>query len=347
MDEMDIRTPLAEFGNVLREERVRCGYTVDEVASRLKITSRMVRAIEEGDMASMPHAVYARGFIRAYAKLFGMSDDDVRAACVSLTDSENEPPQEHFNTVRRTSSGGGKKALLCIPLLGLLAFGGYQAYTHKTHEVFLNLVSGSAAEKGGSGISAPMAEEQEKSSGSPTDPVHLNNPAPERQADSSASPSSPTERGENASLPAAAAEPVHTPAPVVPAPVPAPQPASTPEQVAPRDPRSEALTLQTGNGTGMPIVASPAGKRHQIILTALAECWVHSSADDMDTRQLSIQKGETFSLSFDRKLVIKLGNAGGVRMKYDGRELLQPGKMGQVKTLVFPQAAVELSGATD
>ena len=48
MDEMDIRTPLAEFGNVLREERVRCGYTVDEVASRLKITSRMVRAIEEG-----------------------------------------------------------------------------------------------------------------------------------------------------------------------------------------------------------------------------------------------------------------------------------------------------------
>ena len=50
---------------------------------------------------------------------------------------------------------------------------------------------------------------------------------------------------------------------------------------------------------------------------------------------------------FDRKLVIKLGNAGGVRMKYDGRELLQPGKMGQVKTLVFPQAAVELSGSTD
>ena len=138
IDQNDKPTPPAQIGNVLREERVRCGYTVDEVASRLKITSRMVRAIEEGDMASMPHAVYARGFIRAYAKLFGMSDDDVRAACVSLTDSENEPPQEHFNTVRRTSSGGGKKALLCIPLLGLLAFGGYQAYTHKTHEVFLD-----------------------------------------------------------------------------------------------------------------------------------------------------------------------------------------------------------------
>lgn len=339
MDEMDIRTPLAEFGNVLREERVRCGYTVDEVASRLKITSRMVRAIEEGDMASMPHAVYARGFIRAYAKLFGMSDDDVRAACVSLSDGENDSAQEHFSTVRRPSSGGGKRALLCIVLLGLLAFGGYQAYTHKIHEAVLNLVSGAAEEKGSLSMSPPVMEDQGKTSDSPADPVRPADSVPEQQT-------VPASRGENASRPAADAEPATAPAPAAPAPVPASRPESAPEQVVSPDSRSEALTLQTGNGTGMPIVASPAGKRHQIILTALAECWVHSSADDMDTRQLSIQKGETFALSFDRKLVIKLGNAGGVRMKYDGRELLQPGKPGQVKTLVFPQAAVELSGST-
>ncbi|MEG1610133.1 MAG: helix-turn-helix transcriptional regulator, partial [Bilophila sp.] len=65
MVEKETNSALEAFGSLLREERVRCGYTVDEVASRLKITARVVRAIEDGDMDSMPHAVYASGFIRA------------------------------------------------------------------------------------------------------------------------------------------------------------------------------------------------------------------------------------------------------------------------------------------
>lgn len=330
MDEMDIRTPLADFGNLLRQERVRCGYTVDEVASRLKITSRMVRAIEEGDMASMPHAVYAKGFIRAYAKLFGLSDDDVRAACASLHDGDDELPQEHFSTPRRSAGRRGGRSLLYVVLIALLAFGGYQAYTHKLHELFLELVPGRGAEQVKPAVSLSMTTEEKTSSESLPAPAREEKAVPERQPDPSEKQS-----GQGA---ASAETAVAPPAPPAPAPVPA-----SPAAPAAEPGQGEVLTLQTGNGGGMPIVASSAGKRHQIILTALAECWVHSSADDMDTRQLSIQKGETFALSFDRKLVIKLGNAGGVKMKYDGRELSQAGKMGQVKTLVFPQAATTLS----
>jgi cytoskeleton protein RodZ len=41
-------------------------------------------------------------------------------------------------------------------------------------------------------------------------------------------------------------------------------------------------------------------------------------------------------LTFTKKLVLKLGNAGGVRIRLDGRELEPPGTAGQVKTLTFP-----------
>ena len=74
MEETETVLTLADFGALLRERRIHKGLTEENVAAELKITSRLVKAIEEGDMESMPHAVYARGFIRAYAKLLAVDD---------------------------------------------------------------------------------------------------------------------------------------------------------------------------------------------------------------------------------------------------------------------------------
>ncbi|GFH63299.1 MAG: conserved hypothetical protein [Candidatus Desulfovibrio kirbyi] len=83
---------------------------------------------------------------------------------------------------------------------------------------------------------------------------------------------------------------------------------------------------------------SPAAP-HKIIITAIEECWIHSNADTTETRQFSLYKGETFALTFTTKLKLKLGNAGGVRVHYDGEDLPVIGQSGQVKTLTFPPAA--------
>lgn len=80
--------------------------------------------------------------------------------------------------------------------------------------------------------------------------------------------------------------------------------------------------------------AEPA--QHKLIITAVEECWVHSNADKTDTRQFSLRKGDTFALTFSKSLELKLGNAGGVRLRYDGSDLPAPGTSGQVKTIVFP-----------
>ena len=94
MEETETVLTLADFGALLRERRIHKGLTEENVAAELKITSRLVKAIEEGDMESMPHAVYARGFIRAYAKLLAVDDSVTHAACALLKDPEEELREE-------------------------------------------------------------------------------------------------------------------------------------------------------------------------------------------------------------------------------------------------------------
>ena len=75
-----------------------------------------------------------------------------------------------------------------------------------------------------------------------------------------------------------------------------------------------------------------------LIITPTEECWIHSNADKTDTRQFSLHKGDTFALTFSKSLELKLGNAGGVRLRYDGEDLPPAGQSGQVRNLVFPPA---------
>lgn len=339
-DEVPVQTPLNAFGNLLREKRIHAGYTVDEIASRLKITSRMVQVIEDGDMASMPHAVYARGFIRSYAKLFDIHEEDVNLVCTYLAQSEEDSPQEQFRISAQRSGNGRSGLLIFFLLCVLIGVGGYWGYANRYHEEFIHWVKNWAEETDARSASAAPDEKAAASSSVGTgDGNNRENPVPvisEEHGGTSAS-KKPGERDPVSTAVSGGGE-GGTPGVSEksrPSPAETRVPASSGESVA----GMESLILQTGNGSGANSAVISPGKRHQVILTALDECWVHSTADGMDTRQLSIQKGETFALSFDRRLVVKLGNAGGIRIKYDGRELPSPGRPGQVKTLVFPQAA--------
>ena len=103
---------------------------------------------------------------------------------------------------------------------------------------------------------------------------------------------------------------------------------------APAAPAASAASALSGAAATQTPIAGP----HKLIITATEECWVHSNADNTDTRQFSLRKGDTFALTFNKSLELKLGNAGGVRLRYDGEELPPAGASGQVRTLTFPPA---------
>ena len=91
MEETETVLTLADFGALLRERRIHKGLTEENVAAELKITSRLVKAIEEGDMESMPHAVYA--------KLLAVDDSVTHAACALLKDPEEELREQEIRVV--------------------------------------------------------------------------------------------------------------------------------------------------------------------------------------------------------------------------------------------------------
>ena len=272
----------ADFGALLRERRIHKGLTEENVAAELKITSRLVKAIEEGDMESMPHAVYARGFIRAYAKLLAVDDSVTHAACALLKDPEEELREQEIRVVpaaaRREES---HVPWLAILLCALFLAGGAWYFRDSIPGLSSNTVS------------------REKTA-SPAVP----------EADTVVTtPAIPVEPAANATLPAASEEPIVL--------------GGTPLPAETEMPTEQAALPATG---------------HRMLLTAQGDCWVSTTADGKNSQRV-MHKGDTLNVDFQEKLVMKLGNAGAMLITYDGKELPPVGKIGQVKTVTFPNDA--------
>lgn len=59
-------------GETLRSAREEKGWTLAAVAQQLNLTERALARIEAGDFSQLPGHTFARGYVRAYAKLLGL-----------------------------------------------------------------------------------------------------------------------------------------------------------------------------------------------------------------------------------------------------------------------------------
>lgn len=77
----------ASVGQVLREAREAQNITLEDVALRLRLMHRQVEAIETDDFGSLGQPVFARGFVRNYARLMGLQPETL------LARMEGAPPE--------------------------------------------------------------------------------------------------------------------------------------------------------------------------------------------------------------------------------------------------------------
>lgn len=302
---------LQELGVFLRTEREKRGHSINEVAANLKISPRLLRALEEGDGNSLPHMVYVRGFVRSYALFLGIDEEEAASALDALEEGDiREPSMTTVYAPADTREGRGARGLLPMVALTLCLAAGILFWVYRDADFFsesqqLRLITAQPA---------PPAADDKKPA-----------PAlPEKSAVTAVKPAPETPPAPQAVAPRQESAP---PSPIRQTTAPSPDAA----HVATERPAAVATSSAS-------TPAQPAG-HHKIIITALAECWIHSSADSSDIRQFSLRKGDTFALTFSNNLVLKLGNAGGVRIRYDGVDMPAPGKDGQVKTLTFPPPA--------
>lgn len=90
----------ASCGVRLKQARERAGFSLEDVAARLKVPARVVRSLEADDTAQLGAPIFVRGHLRSYARLLGIdieSDLDHAAAVPPVV-----PPElvSHSHTPR-------------------------------------------------------------------------------------------------------------------------------------------------------------------------------------------------------------------------------------------------------
>jgi hypothetical protein len=96
-----------------------------------------------------------------------------------------------------------------------------------------------------------------------------------------------------------------------------------------------------------PVAAAPAPAdgSHELRVSAAQETWFSLGIDDEPKRNIILQPGETRSWTAARAFTLTVGNAGGITVSIDGRELPPLGRVGQVvRNLRLPEEPPPANG---
>jgi cytoskeleton protein RodZ len=309
---MDLR----ELGALLKAERERRGLSENDVIDKIKIGRACLTAIEDGDQDGLPHPVYAKGFVKNYAKLLDLDPEEVGEAfslAVGVVPPSGITPQHELNepVTQPKLLGGGSAilryvlvaAVILVVVAGVMWFFSLMPFDFKS-----------------SGPPAPMSG----MSGSPPASVTPSQPETSRSESGRLSADKMPE-----SLPATI--PVTEPSPTsVVAPPAAETAAARPAVIQP-----SADAEEPADPSLSPDVVLGEGGAHAVTIIARDECWIDVSVDGGGTKGIMLTKGKRFVGNFNESLLVRLGNAGGVEVRYDDKEYPLQAGHGEVKTLKF------------
>ncbi len=92
------------FGRELQLEREQLGVPLEAVADGTKVSLRFLRALEAGDIASLPGGVFQRGIVRNYCKYLGLNEQEWLTRFATNQENPNEDIDwtEFAENVKRT-----------------------------------------------------------------------------------------------------------------------------------------------------------------------------------------------------------------------------------------------------
>ena len=125
---------LKELGSLLKDERERQGLTIEQIMEITKVSRVNITAIESGDRDEFPHEVYAKGFIKNYAKSLGLDSEEIgknfsqiMASGITESPREKEELSQHdYSAAPKKGSGG----IIFLVLILVAIVGGLVYYLH-------------------------------------------------------------------------------------------------------------------------------------------------------------------------------------------------------------------------
>ncbi len=317
-----------ELGHLLQTEREKQGLSITDVHERIKIGPSSIEAIEAGDQDSLPHKVYYKGFVRNYAVLLGLDPAEYlkpfEESDLSLEEDLDQTGQAAESEVipeEFAEEGGRKKRhwLSIVISLCLLVVLGWLL-----SKLFLSAPSVPPEEQGpvlGTEQEALVQPETEEQPPEVLDdePVQSQTGSPETAPDAGGT-ETPAETADEA--------PDETPEET--ADMSEPE-ASGPEEADTVPAAAESRETEAPGEEE----AAAAPDKHTLKISASEACWLSASMDDRD-KDIYLRPGESITLHFEEELAVKLGNAGGVALIYNGEPYSLQADSGEVLTLTFP-----------
>jgi len=311
---------VGSFGDKLKREREMRAITLEEIADATKIGTRSLRALEEEHFDQLPGVIFNKGFVRAYAKFLGIDEEQAVADYVVASNSSDagnststqlaaladQVEQHRAAKEALDGSSGNTGAMLAvivvIVLLCGVGFGGYKAWKYKQQQDMNSAASTRVKQ-------APS-------------PVTLNT-----------QPSPPPVSTDANSTPAAGTTDPASPTATTTSPSTATDPASTSTQptssVPPKGATKESPKTSSSSATTpeFPI---------NVTLKAVKPSWVMVTSDGKTVYQQTMgPSDQQVTLHGKDKMQVVLGNAGGVEVSFNGKNLGSLGTEGQTRRLTI------------
>jgi len=305
---------MESIGEFFRQVRETKGLTIDEVASKTRIRSDFVKALEDGNFAKLPDQVFARGFVRSYARSLGLDEDDAihrftqSAGAYYDKQVERERLKVRQAEEERKRQANRKAVAIAIGIAILtLIF-----LLSREQSSLLVRRSSSDIPAAGSKRAAPTM--QESLDAPPSQQAEAVSPAP---------PAPKTKPSETAAVSAKEGEDKNA------GPVTGPGPTAliVPELTAPA-PSSLGSDGPLG-GISLEGTGATEGKL-ALDLEATELSWVVVQIDGGSPQEALLRPGEKATWKGQDQFILTLGNAGGVKAELNGQPLKPFGPSGKV-----------------
>jgi cytoskeleton protein RodZ len=314
-------------GETLRRERLKRNLDLEEISGELKISKRFLQAIENDQYDKLPGGVFAKSFVRQYARLLGLDEEAIAGQVQQVLGPEPEGPQlagkskpagfvpiqvpkvEEWETVgdRRFHWSGWFSAVVLVAVM--LVCSGVYAWMQRpkspvTAQANPPMQSGAPSAVQTAPAPAPIAAQ----------------PAP-----------SPTA----AAPPAASVEPAAAPAQVVEQPPDRQKPvAQAPVEQTPAEPKPAPALAR------VPPPNPDATVRVEI--TADEAVWMLARTDGKYAFSATMDAHTTRTVEGVKEVTLRLGNAGGVTISLNGKPIGPAGPKGQVRTIQFTSGGFQI-----
>lgn len=292
---------MKNLGEDLKKAREEKGLTLSQAAEKTRISRTFLEALENGEYSVIPGEVFVSGFLRSYARELGLREKEVMARYKEAVGQSQSVSTDAPVAASKPAPPAVERKFSLSKAVGIVAV------IALLFIIFAVIFSNEESEPQ---KAEPAAVTNTVPPPEPKPFTELTGLVPEQQLGPEA---------EQAQEPAPAQIPDNMRAPVKPVePQKPPEQAKQAVQEKPVKPAEKSVTQLT------------------VKLTARELTWYTYKSDETGKGDVTLRPGESAYIRADKRVVLDLGNAGGVDVELNGKKLPPYGRAGEVvRGIVF------------